>query len=120
MQPFVHQALFTLAADGDETGPGGAITLALCGSWQYPPPCPLAPHQTAVERSVDQNHIRLRTVFACDPDDEERVRRVIEDALAREHLTGPDGVERTWSVVSRGPGALRPDERDLAVRLAAG
>ena len=118
MQPFVHQAVLTLPADGDDGGPGGAITLALCGSWEHPPPCPLAPHHTAVERSPDG--VLLRTVFACRPADEARVRQRIEDALAGQVLIGPDGVERTWSVGAVGPGTLRPDERDLAARFADG
>ena len=40
-----------LEADGDETRTGGAITVALCGSWTHEPPCPLAPHHTRVQRS---------------------------------------------------------------------
>lgn len=118
MQPFVHQAVVTLPATGDDRGPGGAITLALCGSWEHPPPCPLAPHQTALERSPDG--VGLRIVFACRPAGETRVRRLIADALAYGRQIGPDGVERTWALVSNGPGTLRPDERDLAARLAGG
>ena len=33
--------------------PGGAITVALCGSWDHEPPCPLAPHHTRAHRSGD-------------------------------------------------------------------
>jgi hypothetical protein len=119
MQPFVHRAVLSPPADGDDRGPGGAITLALCGSWEHPPPCPLAPHRTAVEPSAD-GLLHLRIVFACRPDDEARVRHLIAGALTGPPISGPDGVEPTWSVVDVGPGALRPDERDLAARLASG
>jgi len=118
MQPFVHQAVVDLPPDGDVRGPGGAITLALCGSWEHPPPCPLAPHQTDVERSSGE--IRLRTVFVCRPEDETQVRQRIAAALTGQAVTGPDGVERTWSVRGVGPATLRPEERALAARLAGG
>jgi hypothetical protein len=117
-QPFVHQALVTLPADGDDRGPGGAVTLALCGSLDHPPPCPLAPHHTSVERSSDG--VLVRIVFVCRLDDETRVRNRIDDALAGQVVTGPDGLRRTWSVGEVGPGVLRPVERALAARLASG
>ena len=120
MQPFVHQAVVMLPTGGDDRAPGGAITLALCGSWAHSPPCPLAPHHTAVERAADGAGVVIRTVFACRPGDEVRVRKRIEDALTGRALVGPDGTERTWSVRAVGPGVLRPDERDLAARLARG
>jgi hypothetical protein len=50
-EAFAHDAVVELAADGDDRAPGGAITVALCGSWSHEPPCPLAPHHTAAERS---------------------------------------------------------------------
>jgi hypothetical protein len=43
-QAFAHAAVVELI--GDDRAPGGAITVALCGSWSHDPPCPLAPHHT--------------------------------------------------------------------------
>ncbi len=107
-----------MPADGDEGGPGAAITLALCGSWEHPPPCPLAAHHTAVDRSSDR--LTLRVVFASRPADESEVRRRIGEALTGRQGPESDCVEVGWSVLSSGPGALRPDERELGTRLASG
>ncbi len=120
LRGFVHQAVLTLPADADDRAPGGAITLALCGSWEHPPPCPLAPHHTAVERSSDGAGLVVRTVFACPPADEVPVRKRIEDALTGRARVEPDAPARTWSVSAVGPSTLRPDELDLAARLAGG
>lgn len=112
-QGFVHEAL--LIGPVDDRGPGGAITLALCGSWEHPPPCPLAAHHTATSRAGDR--LRIRTVFATEPGREGEVRRRIEDALARQQVRDSDGVIVTWIVLSAGPGTLDSDERELADRL---
>ncbi len=112
---FVHEAVLTMPDGADECGPGGAITLALCGSWEHPPPCPLAPHQTSVEPT--EHGLRVRTLFVAEPGREPEVRRLIEGALARRHHRGPDGAEADWVVVSCGPGSVASGERDLAARL---
>jgi hypothetical protein len=62
-RPFAHEATLDLAPDGDERAPGGAITVALCGSWSHDPPCPLAPHHTSAERRGGQ--VALRVLFAA-------------------------------------------------------
>ena len=121
MQParrlaFVHEAVLTMPEDGDDHGPGGSITLALCGAFDHSPPCPLAPHQTDTHRSGGR--LYLRTVFATEAGNEPEVRRRIDIALAARSQRGPDGTLTTWVVVSSGPGTLQPDERDLGVRLA--
>jgi hypothetical protein len=64
-QPFAHEAVLTIDADGDVGAPGAAITVALCGHWDHEPPCPLAPHHTAAERVGDDVH--MRTLFAVEP-----------------------------------------------------
>jgi hypothetical protein len=110
---FAHDAVLTL--DGDERAPGGAITVALCGSWSHEPPCPLAPHHTGATRSGDD--VTLRLLFAADPDDEERVRSLVEEVLARGEGEDPDGVRTTWRLVRSGPSELRPDEAEHAARL---
>ncbi len=110
---FAHDAVLML--DGDDRAPGGAITEALCGSWSHDPPCPLAPHQTAAERTGEE--LTLRLLFAAEPDDEARVRGLIEEALARGAATTPDGGRTTWQLLRSTPSSVRPDEQDHAGRL---
>ena len=112
---FAHDAVLALAADGDERAPGGAITVALCGSWSHDPPCPLAPHHTGVRRSGQE--ATLRVLFAAEPAEEARVRALIEEALARGEGADPDGVPTTWRLLTAGPSPVRPDEQDHAERL---
>jgi hypothetical protein len=59
---FAHDAVLAMGSGEDLRAPGGAITVALCGSWEHEPPCPLAPHHTAAERDGDV--VRLRILFA--------------------------------------------------------
>jgi len=114
---FAHEALVELDPVGDLRAPGGAITVALCGTWQHPPPCPVAPHATTAER--DGHHVRLRVLFAADPRDERWVRRVVDDVLARGWGVDPEGARTTWRLVSSEPSDVRPDERERADRIAA-
>jgi hypothetical protein len=114
-QAFIHEAVVTMEADGDERAPGAAITVALCGHWEHEPPCPLAPHATGAQRSGDQ--VRLRVLFAAEPTAEAEVRRRIEAALSSDGLTLPDGVTARWRLDSVQPGLLRDDEAEHAERL---
>jgi hypothetical protein len=115
---YAHDAVVTLDPGGDFAALGGAITVALCGHWDHEPPCPLAPHHTDAVPAGDGT-VKLRVLFATDPDDEDRVRELIEKALSSGRLTGPDGRVTTWTVRSSSPGSIRPDEADHAARLAA-
>jgi hypothetical protein len=112
-QPFAHDAVLDLESGGDERAPGGAVTMALCGSLDHPPPCPHAPHQTSVTREGDRLHARI--VFATD--DETGARRTIEQALAAGAFTGPDGGTTRWTVLSSAAGPLTDEERSLGERL---
>ena len=114
---FAHDAVLAMEADQDLGAPGGAITLALCGSWDHPPPCPLAPHHTTAQRDGDV--VRLRILFAAEPGDEAEVRRRITDALAAGKVETPTGACVRWQVGSEGPGEVRPEESDHGRRLAA-
>jgi hypothetical protein len=114
-QPFAHDAVLAMAAAEDDRAPGGAITVALCGNWEHPPPCPLAPHHTAAHRSAEE--VRLRILFAAEPDDEQRVRATIAEALARGAGDRPDGGRTTWRLVSAAASEVRPEEREHAARL---
>ena len=113
---FAHAAVLALQPGADRRAPGGAVTLALCGSWEHEPPCPLAPHHTAVEGPDDA--LDVRVVFAVHADAEDEVRRRIDGALAGGEITGPDGTASRWRLVEAGPDELRDAERDLGARLA--
>ena len=115
-QPFAHDAVLTLDHGGDERAPGGAITVALCGSWSHEPPCPLAPHHTRVHRSGTE--VTLRLLFAADPADEPRVRPLVDEALARGWGDDPDGEPHDVAAgLESGPSPVPPDEEDHARRL---
>ncbi len=115
---YVHEASVVLAPDGDVRAPGGAVTLVLCGSWSHEPPCPLAPHHTAAERAGSE--VALRVLFAADPSDEARVRRLVDEALAAGSAADPDGARTSWQLLASGPGDVRPEEHEHGRRLAAG
>lgn len=115
---YAHDAVVILDPGGDPRAPGGAITVALCGHWDHEPPCPLAPHHTDATPE-DDGAVRIRVLFAAEPDDEERVRALIGEALSSGRLTGPDGRVTRWMVKSSAAGTLRPDETDHAARLVA-
>ncbi|SNT00402.1 hypothetical protein SAMN04488107_4617 [Geodermatophilus saharensis] len=113
---FAHDAVLSMGAGADERAPGGAITVALCGSWEHEPPCPLAPHHTRAQRAGDE--VRLRVLFAAEPDDEQRVRATIDDALAAGTGTTPEGGTVSWRLVGTWPSEVRPEELEHAGRLA--
>jgi hypothetical protein len=102
---YAHDAVLSLAPDADMRAPGGAITAELCGHWEHPPPCPLAPHHTAAQRQGPQ--VRLRILFATEPEREAEVRARIGQALG------------AWEVQSCAVGEVRPEERAHAGRLVA-
>lgn len=114
---YAHDAVVRLHPGGSPNAPGAAITLALCGSWDHPPPCPLAPHHTA--NHVAGEDVTLRILFAADAADEPRVRRLIGEALAAEELTGPDGRVTRWQLKSTAAGRLRTNEHCHAADLIA-
>jgi hypothetical protein len=117
-EAFAHDAVLVLERGADDRAPGGAVTVALCGSWDHEPPCPLAPHSTRTARAGDE--LRLRVLFAADPGEESRVRAVIDAALAGGTGTTPDGGTVSWRLVGTWASEVRPEERDHAGRLARG
>jgi hypothetical protein len=112
---FAHDAVLILDPGGDEHAPGGAITVALCGTWTHEPPCPLAPHHTRVHRSGTE--VTLRLLFAADPADEAHVRRLVDQALARGWGAAEDGSRTDWQLIEAGASPVRPEEEDHAQRL---
>jgi len=113
---FAHDALVAMAADADLTAPGGAVTLALCGSCDHPPPCPVAPHHTRAERRSDG--VAVRVLFVADAAREAEVRAGIDRALAAGSSTAPDGTRTHWTLLSSTPGVVADTERAHAARLA--
>jgi CO/xanthine dehydrogenase Mo-binding subunit len=116
-QAFAHQAVVTLApgADADDAAAGAAITVALCGSFDHQPRCPLAPHHTA--RWRDGAALTLRTLFAVAPELEAEVRARIDAALARGEWCAPDAEPVRWLLRSSGPSTVGEAERAHADRL---
>jgi hypothetical protein len=112
---YAHDALLDPEPALDHRAPGGAVTLALCGSLEHEPPCPLAPHHTTVE--VEGDLLRVRVLFAVESANEPRVRALVEGALAGGTWTYPDGVVSTWTLVSSRPDAVAASEREHADRL---
>lgn len=109
---FTHTATVILSDGADATAPGAAVTLKLCGSWNHPGPCPLAPHHTTVSRNADE--LAVRVVFATGLDQEHRVRDLIIDALSSGQLIGPDGHISTWQLISETPADPHPEEQMMA------
>jgi hypothetical protein len=114
---FAHEAVVAMEGDSDPAAPGGAITVALCGSWDLDRPCPLAPHHTAAERDGDV--VRLRILFAAAPADEPAVRQRIAAALTSAELVTPTGATARWQLISAAPAEVHPAEAAHARRLAA-
>jgi hypothetical protein len=113
-RPYAHDAVVRMAPDADIRAVGAAVTVALCGHWEHPPPCPLAAHHTRADRVDDE--VRVRILFATEPDREIEVRQRIAAALAGGHLDGPDG-PTVWHLDHDGAGTIEPDEADHAARL---
>lgn len=112
---FVHDALLNPDPAFDHRAPGGAVTIALCGSLEHEPPCPVAPHHTTVD--VEGSRLRVRVLFAVEAPEEARVRGLVAEALNGGEWTYPDGVVSRWVVVSSGPDEVRADESEHADRL---
>ncbi|MBT2534055.1 hypothetical protein J7E83_18380 [Arthrobacter sp. ISL-48] len=115
---YAHNARLRMDADADLRAPGAAITLALCGSWEHKPPCPLAGHHTSAERTGGT--VRVKVIFATEPEHLAEVRRRMEDALSAESVAGPEGVVTVWVLEASGAGELAQAEREHARRLADG
>ena len=113
--PFAHDAVVAMGPTDDERAPGAAITVALCGSWDHEPPCPLAPHHTRAHRSGTE--VTLRLLFATEPEEEATVRALVDETLARGWGDGPDGARTAWNLVWTGPAEVLPEEEDHARRL---
>lgn len=101
--------------DADTRAPGAAVTVALCGSWDHEPPCPLASHHSRAERVGDV--VQIRILFAAEPVRETEVRDRIEAALSSGRLSHPDGGATAWQLRSSQPGQVSASEADHAEHL---
>jgi hypothetical protein len=113
-QAFAHEAVLSLPAEADERVPGAAVTVALCGHWEHEPPCPLAPHHTRAER--DGGELRVRILFAAEPDAEAEVRRRIELALSGQWPL-PGDLTAAWRLTGNWPSEVATAEQAHAARL---
>lgn len=98
----MHAAQLELGEGADPRAPGGAVTLALCGAWEHPPPCRW-PHNNAIDEAAVP--ALFRTVFVAMPDDEARVRALIVRALR---------ASDQWILLDEGPVAVGDGDRELA------
>jgi hypothetical protein len=114
-QAFAHDATLIMNPESDYRAPGAAVTVGLCGSWEHPPPCPLAQHHTTAQPAGRQ--LPLRILFATEPSHEVEVRDRIDAALRQGHLTGPDGSSTHWQFENSRPGIVQEQEAEHARRL---
>src|SRR5690242_8420450 len=96
MDRFAHEAVVALIGRATPAGPGGAITVALCGHYEHSGPCTFPHHTSVVSR--DNSSVTVRVDFTCPPDDEFVVRRMIRQALQGGAVVGPNGCE-TWTLL---------------------
>lgn len=116
MRPtFVQCADVLLEPDGSAAAPGGAVTLALCGSWDHAGACRW-PHKTSVVWDGCQG--RVRVVFVAGEEDEKHVRVLINQALVGGECVGPDGMLNRWVASSLGTGELGESDAALGARTA--
>ena len=71
------------------------------------------------DRPGADDTVRLRVLFAVEPERESEVRSLIGRALASGQQAGPDGRVTTWTLRSSSTGSIRPDEEAHAARLVA-
>jgi hypothetical protein len=114
---YVHEAVVQMGPTEDPDAIGAAVTAALCGHWEHDPPCPLAPHATRADR--DGGEVRVRTLFATEPDLEKEVRSRIDQALTAGTHQAPTGKASSWQYRSSDPGIVEESERGHGRRLIA-
>jgi hypothetical protein len=114
---FAHEAVVGMDPDSDTQALGAAVTVALCGHWEHEPPCPIAPHYSSAER-LGRDVVRLRVLFATEPELEATVRGSIDSALSRGQFGQRDQVTG-WQLHSTTVVPVDEAELEHARRLAA-
>ncbi|RYD81164.1 MAG: hypothetical protein EOP84_11455 [Verrucomicrobiaceae bacterium] len=104
---FVQCSTLLLEPDADPAAPGGAVTLALCGSWDHTGPCRW-PHHTSA--GWNEREGRVRVVFVAEEADRDHVRALISQALASGMCVGPDGRVSRWETTEHHAGTMTDDE----------
>ena len=107
MRGHVHHAEIAFDAGADTRAPGGAVTVALCGSWDHEGSCRW-PHHTSVDEATAPAAVRV--VYVVGDDELDHVRTLIDSAL-----TAGDG----WRAIATWPDQLTANERAHADRLRA-
>jgi len=98
----------------DVRAPGAAVTVALCGHWEHELPCPLAPHHVSADGN--DGELRVRILFAAEPDTEARIRQLIDQALTGQ-LRFPDGFTTPWQLRASWPSEISAEETGHAKLL---
>lgn len=104
---FVQCAELVLEPGADPAAPGGAVTIALCGSWDHAGAC-CWPHLTSAE--WDERRGSVRVVLVADAEEENHVRALIDGALTNGKCVGPDGKLSRWEAMKSGAGILSENE----------
>jgi len=104
--PFVHEATLLLATAVDPAAVGAAVTVELCGHWEHDGGCRW-PHNNEIK--AEGRPAVFCTLFIALPSEADGIHERIAAALR----ASPE-----WVVTQSGPRELRPDELDLAARLA--
>jgi len=123
---FVHEASIELRPGADPAAPGAAVTVELCGHWEHDGACRW-PHHTGVDNRAGRS-IRIRTVFACPPAEEDAVRQRIvaaldsgrleaESATPAEPTNAAEPRESRWTTTRQGASTIEPSEETLAAQL---
>jgi hypothetical protein len=95
---FAHTQVCRVAGlSGDAAALGGAVTVALCGHWEHEGDCRW-PHHTSTQPDGDTVVVTVR--FDAPESEVEHVLALVEQALDRGTLTGPDGDVVTWTRLS--------------------
>jgi len=100
--------------DADVRAPGAAIAVALCGHWDHQPPYPPAPHRVSADESGGE--LRVRILFAAEPDAEGEVLRLIDQALSGQGKF-PDGFTPPWRLRTSRASEVSAEETGDAERL---
>ncbi len=115
--PFAQQVVVEMDLEADVRALGGAVSKAVCGAWDHPGPCPLAPHHTAVEQEGRRTTVRV--LFATEPENEVRVRDLITTALSAGSIVDPEGETVAWTYLEGGPAEILNNEVMHAFRLVS-
>jgi hypothetical protein len=105
-EAYVVEATLRLEEGTDPREPGAAVTIGLCGAVDHEGQCRW-PHNNEIV--ADGGTASFRTLFVSTPEDAAEVRELVKSALS---------ADEGWTVERVGSREVRPDEEELADRLA--